>query len=198
MYSTPSDLLKSKMSIKLAEFLWMRYCALDEKKGYMAIAVPIDEIDNVKCAVWIKMNKKNIYLEIETDHSYINNDDETEAIPLCSTDKFRFVFEDKEIKAELFKIILDKWFLDISEFKFDKLTSIFQKADHIEMWEFLRTIENISIGEKCSCCYEPTKQTTRCGHYTCIPCLEKIKPKKDDDGDNIGIICPICRETVGY
>lgn len=55
---------------------------------------------------------------------------------------------------------------------------------------------NIMIDE-CCVCREFTKTKTPCNHSLCIECALKI-PSTDDDGDDIEIPCPMCRQCIRH
>jgi len=171
----------------LAEFMYQRWVVFDETKGSFAnIVTPIDKVDNILCDVVISYNKHGISYRIETKQIAINDEDTTRPYKIFYSQPI-FKLNDNA-DTDLFKVIFDKWFMDISELKFNKLTSIFGKEAHDTMWNFLKDIPNVSCGEECCVCNEPTKHKTTCNHSVCIPCFIQIK--KDDEHK---VYCPICR-----
>lgn len=183
------------MTALLAQHLLFNYIELAEKPtGYSTlIRVPINKIDGIKCDTFIYISKYTTTLKIETERTYINSDEEEEEYTPIHLYHKHFRFEDKEVTEELFGIILDKWFMDIGELKFDKRSSIFQLPNQIAMWAFLDTIPNVSLGDKCPVCYEMTANKLCCSHHICIPCLVELKPNNEKH-----ILCPVCREMISH
>lgn len=158
----------------------------EERVG--TICVPIEKINNVPCCMQIRCSNTFMNLVISSEREYYDSDGNLGDETLYN--KFHS-FKDAEINIESIKNIIDTWFMEIDDLVFCKINSEFKNKNHVGMFDFLKTIKNISLGIECCVCLELTRNTTCCKHYLCMVCLFSIKPNSEEH-----IICPICREIL--
>lgn len=154
------------------------------------VLVPIDKIDDIPCEVVILFHDKICKLVIRSNEPYYDEDLEAHMpYELYCTD---YYFISKlGTDSNNIKIYLDKWFLDIEELVYNKITCRFVKKNKYHIFKFINNMKNVSFGEDCCVCHEKTTKKTNCNHHLCYTCLIQIK--RNDEGD---ILCPMCRDSL--
>ena len=162
--------------------------------------IPITKVDGICVDVIVRVFKTRlIHFLIETKEPFNLVEDDHEPINL-----YRFIepmfcdFSEnkRELNFENLKIVVDKMFSDLEDLKFDKMKSYFVKERECGMFDFVRSLKNVKVGEDCCVCLEPTSNTTICDHHICIPCMTQLKRKPDEKYGDHTITCPMCSEYL--
>lgn len=165
----------------------------DNKPDYysQSIVLPITKVDGVSCCARLKITPKAVALELGSDRDYLVKqcDGETEREEISLYDKW---FQHPEtLNVGNICELLGRMFEQLGTLKFNNVTTHFENPEEADIFDFIKSIPNVSNGDECCVCHDLTRYETHCGHTICYLCLSKIR--YDDDME---IICPMCRECL--
>jgi len=192
---------------KLAIYLKIQY----EAEEYIFEDFNIKKICGMNVNVKLEMKKVAFHFYIQPTDVYTVCKDGTIIYKNLYWKFFRSVIEERTI--EDYKNVVKFIFELIPQLTFDKFNGkLIEKKEMIDFSTIFTCFENIEQIEmeynKCSCCFEKTKTKTKCNHYLCIECWDKIERiyceecnEGEDDCENEDCgqkRCPICRKDIEH
>jgi hypothetical protein len=193
---------------ELSQHILSKYTEwVDTKEKYTIefISLPIDEIDGLHCEVDIKCEyydkDKEFIITLIFDYGYHLSDgtdnDETHLISHPSGGYFRVNINDEDgLRNGLCKL-----FEYINNLSFTKYNGCFVKKNSVCMVvnKLTKKLKNVKMSSnQCCVCYDETITRTHCGHHVCRVCLWSVVNKLQKTEDPVDIICPMCREEIGW
>ena len=141
---------------------------------------------NLKCIENIENIENNSKITLECScgkkYKFKVNNGIAENIDAFIQNESDYIFKKETIDTTIFYFrkflgnITADLFMDTKELKFT-----FHDVEEI----FDTNMINVEKSEECVVCYEQCKSTTKCNHYICIDCYEKISNN-----------CPLCRQEL--
>jgi hypothetical protein len=101
-------------------------------------------------------------------------------------------------KSQITDAELEDLFSDVPKLKFDKFAGkLSVEYESRTVCAFIKTFANVKLShDECCVCLEETRTKTCCDHYLCYECMDKIKPKFDEESERDVIHCPLCRGHI--
>ena len=181
----------------LANYLKNEY-ETASRDGILIEILPIKKICDMQIEVVLKIDKyKRAWLKMSSNKIYDSDDSRSLKMyngPLIYSEyngeertEYSLLFFEKVLTALKDKLPL---------IRFNKLNGDFVYENEIQqedLWSEYLVSNNIILEHaECCCCYEKTKNFTKCGHSLCYFCYENIK----EDEETSDMLCPICRAVI--
>jgi len=157
------------------------------------IQLPVKQINNVNCNVYILKINNSIKLLITAkniSYTYDNDDDDYKKLKY-----YEKTISSKCDEKDDYMHAIQQIYESLRLLRFDKINGVFKNIDEIDdiniLEELLNDVNINSYIESCCICTDKTYTKTHCNHSLCYVCWDQIKCN-----ENYEIKCPLCRKDI--
>lgn len=146
----------------------------------LALATELTTHDVKKLEVTLTLDELKVVVHLDISENYsmwIVSEDTTDILYQVEEDEVIGDTEGVARAIEKTHTMLEKLYY------YKPIGKFILKEDKIEVLKY-KVFKKFFKVEDCSICFEETNVTTRCYHFCCHKCMEKIK------------LCPICRRDL--